>query len=497
MGMRNAIEDEMKWGKTWNGADALITTDSACLDLFGRSGAMRGASKSDKELLFSKAFSEDPDIALKLLFYTRDIRGGYGERDTFNQMFAHLATLNTESVEKNLWAVLEFGRAKDLYALIGTPAEKAMWAFMKSQFELDLDNMEHEKSISLLAKWIATPDSKSEKTKELGKRTAKALGYDFKSMSIYKKKLRALRKYLDLPEAKMATGKWDEIEYSKCASKFLLTHRNAFKRHDEERYSEFISKVSSGEETMNMGTVTPADIILKVRKNYTPDLEAMWKSLDDVCKGNALVMCDTSGSMTDYGWGSHINLDVKPIDVAFGLAMYFAQRNKGDLKDLMMNFSDRPMFIKLNGANLLDNYRIAEGAPVNYSSTNLEGAFDLLLKTCKNGNVAKEDMPDAILVISDMQINCVEGLDRDNRMTFYDRMKKRYNIAGYEIPQVVFWNVNASNATFHASASSAGVSLVSGYSPSVFKQVMENIGTTPYELMMAIVNSERYKDIVA
>ena len=492
--LRQVIHDEAKWTETWNGCDTLNTTDSACLDMFGRAGAMRASSITDKEILFSKAFAEDKDIAVKLLFYTRDVRGGYGERDTFNQMFAHLASINTESVEKNLWAVLEFGRAKDLYALIGTPAENAMWAFMKNQFEIDLANMAEGKSISLLAKWIATPDSKVEKTKELGKLTAKKLGYDFKHMSEYKKKLRALRKYLDLPEAKMCAGKWDEIEYSKCASKFLLKNRKAFAKNDADRWAEFNKKVDSGEETMHMGTTTPCDIIYEVRHNYTRDLETMWKSLPDVCKGNAMIMCDTSGSMT----GSYrCKSKLEPIDVAFGLAMYFAQRNKGNLKDMMMNFSDRPMFIELNAATLMDNYKIAMNAPVNYSSTNLEGAFDLLLKTCIKGNITQEDMPQAIVIVSDMQINCVDGVDRDNNMTFYDVMKKRYNEAGYELPQVVFWNVNAENATFHASKSARGVSMVSGFSPNVFKQVMENIGTTPYELMMAVVNSERYKDIVA
>ena len=321
MGLRDAIHNEAKWTKTWNGCDTLATTDSACLDMFGRAGAMRAASVGEKEVLFSKAFKEDKDIAVKLLFYTRDIRGGYGEKDTFKQMLRRLATINTESVVKNLWAVLEFGCAKDLYSLIGTPAEKDMWTFMKDQFELDLANMEAGKSVSLLAKWIATPDSSVAKTKELGKQTAKALGYSHKTMREYKTKLRALRKYLDLPEAKMCAGKWDEIEYSKCASKFLLKNRKTFVKHDETRWAEFNKKVETGEVTMNMGTVTPADIIYEVRNNYTDDLENMWKSLPDVCEGNAMVMCDTSGSMLDYDWNvsNKVKTKVKPIDVAFGL----------------------------------------------------------------------------------------------------------------------------------------------------------------------------------
>lgn len=492
--LRDAVHNEAKWTETWNGCDTLATTDSACLDMFGRAGAMRAASVADKEVLFSRAFAEDKDIAVKLLFYTRDIRGGYGEKDTFKTMIRRLAEINPESVEKNLWAILEFGCAKDLYSLIGTPVEDAMWAFMKNQFELDLTNMAEGKSVSLLAKWIATPDSKVDATKELGKMTAKKLGYSFKTMKEYKQKLRALRKYLDLPEAKMCAGKWDEIEYSKCASRFLFKNRKALAKNDAERWAEFNKKVESGEEKMNMGAVTPCDIIYEVRHNYTRDLETMWKSLPDVCKGNAMIMCDTSGSMTS---SYRCKSKLEPIDVAFGLAMYFAQRNKGDLKDMMMNFSDRPMFIELNAATLKDNYNIAMRAPVNYSSTNLEAAFNLLLNTCIKGNVTQEDMPQAIVIVSDMQINCVNGVDRDNNMTFYDVMKKRYNEAGYEMPQVVFWNVNAENATFHASKSARGVSMVSGFSPNVFKQVMENIGTTPYELMMAVVNSERYSGISA
>lgn len=464
--------------------------------MFGRSGSMRASSVEDKEVMFSKAFKEDKDIAVKLLFYTRDIRGGYGERDTFNQMLRHLAEINTESVEKNLWAVLEFGRAKDLYSLIGTPAEDAMWKFMNDQFELDLQNMEAGKSVSLLAKWIATPDSSSDKTKSLGKITAAKLGYTFKTMREYKNKLRALRKYLDLPEAKMCAGKWDEIEYSKCASRFLLKNRKAIMKHDAKRWTEFNKKVESGEETMHMDAVTPCDIIYEVRHNYTKDLETMWKSLPDICESNVIVMCDTSRSMEDYGYYSN-KTKVKPIDVAFGLAMYFAQRNKGDLKDLMMNFSDRPQFIELDAATLKDNYRIASHAPVNYSSTNLERAFRLLLKTCIKSNVSQEEMPEAIIIVSDMQINCVQGVDRDNNMTFYDAMKMQYETAGYKMPQVVFWNVNAVNPTFHAAKSTKGVSLVSGYSVNIFKDVMNNIGTTPYELMMRVVNSERYADITA
>ena len=490
--LADALKTEMAWSKTWNGADALNTSFNSCLDFFGRAGAMRQASVSDKQNLFKEAYDEDKDIATKLLFFARDIRGGYGERDTFTDMLTWLADNHPESVKKNFWAILEYGRAKDLYALQGTKCESEMWQFMKEQFELDLHNMGEGKSVSLLAKWIATPDAKSERTAALGKKTAKALGYSYKTMREYKKKLRALRKYLDIPEAKMCAGKWAEIEYSKLASQCLIKHRQAFARHDNERYSEFINKAASGEVKMNTTTMTPVDIIRDVRTNYTPDLDTMWQNLEDYCSGNALIMCDTSGSME---WSHNVG-QALPIDVAVALSIYFSERNKGDLKDIFMTFESNPHLVKITGTNLkdkLDNIMEADW----WGSTNLEAAFDYLLEICQKHHISQEDMPDALVIISDMQIDsCVEGVS-DKRITFYDAMAQHYEEAGYKLPQVVFWNVNARSATFHASMNTAGVTLVSGYSPAIFKQVMDNIGKTPLDVMMAVVNSERYKEVMA
>jgi hypothetical protein len=490
--LKEAIDEERSWGKTWNGADTKINTLNPLLDMFARAGSMRKNSKSDKQDIFSEAWKCDKLLATKLLFYVRDIRGGYGERDTFCQMLATLADKSPETVEKNLWAVLEFGRAKDLYCLIGTKAENAMWNFMKAQFELDLKNMKQGKSISLLAKWIATPDAKSPRTKELGKLTAKELGYTFKTMREYKTKLRTLRAYLDIPEAKMATGKWDEIEYSKCASRFLLKNRNAFKKHDLDRYNKYIEAAKSGKVAMNMSTNTPYDVIHTAlhSSDKDDDIEVMWDNLPDVCNHNVMVMADTSGSM-DSGGQSY-----KPIEVALAMALYFSERNKGDLKDLFMTFSSRPEFCKVTGNTLKRRYINALGA--NWGmSTNLQGAFNKLLDLAVENNVPAEDMPEALLVISDMQINpgLISGVDKDSRMTFYDYEKKKYNNAGYKMPQVIFWNVNALSPSFLASRSDNGVSLVSGISLNVFKQAMDSIGETPEQLMLKILNSERYSDI--
>lgn len=489
--LREAVKNEMKWDTTDNGAVCLNTTGNACVDMFGRAGSMRGASEDDRVELFVRAFNEDALTAVKLLFYTRDIRGGYGERDTFNDMFEALANKHPDIVEKNLWAVLEFGRAKDLYYLIGTKAEDSMWAFMKNQFELDYQNMQAGNSTSLLAKWIATPDSKSDNTSKLGKLTAKKLGYSFKEMSAYKKKLRELRRYLDIPEAKMCAGKWDEIEYSKCASRFLLNNRKAFKKHDDERWEKYLADVEAGKTNMNMGAVTPVDIYNKIYSgDYSAEIETMWRALPDYCEDkNALVICDTSGSM--YGYTS--NKGPVPAVVAQALSIYFAQRNKGCLKNLVMSFSSYPKFIELTGDSLKLDYEIFRRNMI-IDSTNLEAAFRLLLSTALNGHLAQEDMPDELVVISDMQINECSDCGY-NKMPFYNTMKIEYEKAGYKIPSVAFWNVNAAKATFHAACNEDGVTVVSGYSAIVFKQLLDNIGVSALELMNNIINSERYSAI--
>lgn len=492
MGLREAIKEEMKWTTTENGAIALNTSGSKRLDFFAQSGSIRQKSIEEKCNMFDAAYDEDARDALVLLFHTRNIRGGYGERDTFNQILAHLANLHPEVVEKNLWAVLEFGRAKDLYSLIGTKAEDAMWTFMKEQFLIDLENMKKGKSVSLLAKWIATPDASSTKTKELGKLTAKKLGYSFKTMRRYKDLIRALRAYIDLPEAKMATGRWNEIEYAKCASRFLLKNRNAFLKHDKERYNEYLDSVTKGESKMNMGTVNPCDIFNKVyHGDFREDLDIMWNNLPEICAKKALVICDTSESM----WSSSNKCnDMYPGAVAWSLAVYFAQRNTGCLKNLFMTFDDRARFIELTGKTLRQHlYTLRSNAL--YGSTNLENAFDVLLRTCINGKLTQEDMPEALIIVSDMQINRLKGLDSDNRMTFYDAMKQRYEQHGYKLPQIVFWNVAARTPAFHASMNSDSVSLVSGYSVNIMKDVLNNIGTTPYELMREVIDSDMYANI--
>ena len=189
---------------TENGAIALSSTGNDLLNLFSTIGSLRNAKKDRITSLWENAYAEDSDLAMKTLFYARDVRGGLGERDVFRTILRHLSHTYPESVNRNLSYVGFYGRFDDLYSLVGTPCESAMWEVMGNQFKMDLENMKAGKSVSLLAKWIKTPDASSNETRKMGIMTSQKLGY--KNVKEFKRDLKALRKYLDIPEIKMAAN---------------------------------------------------------------------------------------------------------------------------------------------------------------------------------------------------------------------------------------------------------------------------------------------------
>ena len=349
MNFAEAINNESKKTYTENGALALNTTGDALLDLFGTIGSLRNADKNRIHSLFAEAYKESPLLATKCLFYARDIRGGLGERETFRKLINYAAKYHQEALRKNIPLIPEYGRWDDLYSLVDTPLEENMWKYVKFQFNADLVSMAAGASVSLMAKWLKAPDVSSKQSCALGRLTARKLGYDEKS---YKRALRKLRAYLNIVERDMSQNRWNEIEYSTVPSRASMLYRNAFFRHDEEGFRQFLDAVTKGETKINASTLYPYDIIERYVNNHwwnfnriTHDdvLEAQWKALPEyVEKGaNAIVIADTSGSM-----------DGRPLASALGLAIYFAEHNKGAYHGLWMSFSERSTVQRLKGETL-------------------------------------------------------------------------------------------------------------------------------------------------
>lgn len=480
----NALRNEDNFTFTENGATALKSTYSSLVDLFGSIGAFR--SRTDNEIIdaFSKAFAEDKLLATKMAFYARDIRGGLGERRVFRIILGFLAKVYPEIAKKNLKHIPTFGRFDDLYEFVGTEVESTMWDIIREQWETDVQNMKENKSVSLLSKWLKSVNTSSKESSRLGKLTADKLGLSEKE---YRKTLSALRKYLDVVEVKMSGNEWTSINYPAVPSRAMTIYRDAFKKHDEEGFSAYIDKVSKGEEKINASTLFPYDILEKMagghfnlRVNYDKVLEEQWKALPNYIEGenNVLIMADTSGSMSG-----------RPMATSVGLAMYFAERNHGVFKDVFMTFSSRPSFVQLKGSTVYERIRCI---PSIVENTNLQAAFELILRTAINNNLTAEDMPKSLVVISDMEFDSATGYYSSDRWTFYESMRKMYADKGYEIPNVIFWNVDSRHDVFQATSDYKGVQLASGQSPSVFKSILKNIGKTPYEAMVDVLNDPRY-----
>ena len=490
MNFAELLTREAAWTRTENGAVALNTTGEACLDLFSCIGALREADQQRIERLFAEAYKEDALFATKLAFYGRDVRGGLGERRTFRILLRYMAEYHPEALRANLDLIGVYGRYDDLYELTGTQLEDDMWAAMKLQFEEDRRNMAEGHAVSLLAKWIKTADASSENTRRLGILTAQKLGY---SVYAFKRIVRALRKHIGVVEALMSAGRWSEISYSRVPSRAMMIYRTAFYRNDEERFSEYVNRAVKGEEKIHADTLYPYDIVEKylsfswnaaVKTLSDKDnalLEAQWRALPEYVEEgvNALVIADVSGSMMG-----------RPMASSLGLALYFAEHNRGDYHGLFMTFSNEPQIVKVKGATL--QHKLSSIATSKWGmNTNLKAAFERVLEIALKNHTPAEDMVKSLIVISDMEIDQCG----DKNWTFYDKMREKYRKAGYEIPNIIFWNVNSRHDIFHADAKRRGVQLCSGQSAATFKQLLSCIGLSPVEAMRQVIECERYAAI--
>ncbi len=474
---------------TENGALTNKSTLSSVLDWFGAGGALRQRTPQDTINIFTRAFAEDRLTALKVLFYFRDVREGQGERNTFRIIAKYLGENYSEVVRKNLENIPFYGRFDDLYCLIGTPLEKDVFELISKQLKADLRAMKAGEPVSLCAKWLKSENTSSAESCRLGRKTREALGLSPKR---YRKILAALRSYTNVLETKMCSGQWNAINFEQVPSKASLNYRKAFGRHDQERYAKYLESVKKGEAKMNASAVFPYEIFRSIVKDFYGhthpsaqeilQADLQWKSMPNWMGENehkGIVIADVSGSMFS---------GVPNILVAVSLAIYFAERNVGPFKDIWMNFSDTPTFQKLRGSNIYEKWQNMDKN--NWGgSTNLQSAFDLILRTAVQNRVAAKDMPDVLYIVSDMEFN---SACNGNSKTNFQTMRDKYEAAGYELPRVVWWNVASRNDNFPIRADDTGTALVSGCSPSILKSLLGAVTFDPLSIVYETVNKPRY-----
>ena len=500
----NGMANATNYTYTENGAVTHKTTKSDLLDMFAMGAAMRTRSDEDVILMFRKAFKENPVYALKCLFYIRDVRGGQGERRFFRVVMKDLAKFDTAAARRNLKFVPEFGRWDDLYVFVGTPLETDALQIMKDQLALDVEC----KTPSLLAKWLKSENTSSVESRRLGNITREFFGMSHKQ---YRKTLSILRERINVLERLMSEGRWDEIEFDKIPSKAGMKYKNAFARHDLERaknenvqtYADF---AKDSTKKVNAKALYPYECVheaLNIMGNQQgwssrghhvalDDTQRLmtnkyWDNLADYFNGatfNGIALVDTSGSMSGT-----------PIEVAISLGLYCAEKNQGAFANHFISFESNPHWIETSGVDFCDKvYRIT-GTEWG-GSTNVEAAMDLILNVAKQNGCSQDEIPQNLVIISDMEFNyCVtsNNYGRGNvNDTLFEKIAAKYRANGYEMPHVIFWNVNARQANIPM-LGNGNVSFVSGFSPSIFETIMS--GKTGYDLMMEKLDSERYAQI--
>ena len=501
MTMLNALKGTTNYTHTENGGVTHKSTLNGVLDLFAMGVAYRKRTDADCILLFKKAYDMSPKYALKCLFYIRDIRGGQGERRFFRVCMNWLAQHDPIAVKRNMKYFAEYGRWDDLYCLVDTCLEGEAFEILKNQLLLDMTC----ETPSLCAKWVKSENTSSRETRRLASKTREALEMDHKH---YRKMLSHLRTKINLLEKLMSENRWDEIQFDKIPSKAGLKYKNVFAKKDiiKEKYARFAKDTTT---KVNAATLYPYEVVEKainatryygVSSTDRAMINKYWDNLTDYFNGatfNALAMVDTSGSMMGT-----------PMNVAISLGLYCAERMKGPFHNHYISFSSRPQLIECEGYDFVDKVKRIYSTNL-CENTNIEATFDMLLNTAIRNRIPQSEMPQNIIVISDMEFDAATAdsmgwfyhdrrqrnnstINSANAETVMEGIAHKWKQYGYECPHIVYWNVNARNDNIPA-LGVGRISFVSGFSPSIFSTIMS--GKDGIDLMLDKLDSQRYAPI--
>ena len=488
------LKTESNYTYTLNGAKTNGSTGDACLDFFAVAGGMRYRKKSEQIKLFERAYIENPELAMKLLFYIRDIRRGMGERKLFRTLLRHTAKTWTESVCKNIQYISEFGRWDDLLCLLDTPAKNETIQVIQKQLSEDetalksRENGDINAHISLLAKWLPSDNTSSPRTRETANKLIQMLGMDKKE---YRKIITSLREKISLTERHISRKKYHKINYESVPAHAMLKYRNAFRKNDKNRFSEYLDDVRDDKKLIHTDTLFPYEILRPFFKNgcwrreklnETEVLEHLWNNLPGtVGNANAISVVDTSGSMyCSYG-------PLMPALISQAMGLYCAEHCTGVFHNHLITFESTPHLVEIKGSNLHDKLKYISTLDWG-GSTNLESVFDLILRTAVKYNAKQDEMPQTIYIFSDMEFDCcMENADK----TVYENAREHFEENGYTMPAVVFHNVNSWQVQTPVKARTKGTVLTSGADVHNINQKFDG-NVTPVEYMLRILNGERY-----
>ncbi len=464
----NLLDEMKKNSKIINtkGSEYYATTYDSNLDVF----TMMSRYDSNENIikLFENALNENKNLALANLLYILDIRNGKGERKIFKTIFQNLCINHPQSASKVLPHISSLGRYDYILVGLDTPINDEVISLIKKQLNDDLESA----NPSLLAKWLP-----SHKTHNVKNKTAKKI---IKSLNLkekeYRKILSSLRKKINIVEKNLTEKNYENIDFSKVPTKAMLKYTKAYTKRMNKQYLEYKNKVVKGESKINTEGLFSYEIIKNLlwNQNIDEDLyNLMWNNQKDVlkeCNTNVLVMADTSGSMTYY--------DGIPFATSVGLALYTAQRNKGIFKNHFLTFSSKPYLCEVKGNTIIEKVR---NIPCYIENTDIDKAFELILKIAKENNLKQEELPSHLLIISDMEFDC--GVYSKNG-TNLNGWKEAFNEEGYKLPIIIFWNVAGKINGLPATKFENDIAMISGFSTNLLDNLLALENYTPNNIML-------------
>lgn len=458
-------------GVTANGGAALATSQNALVDLFFVVGSSRGKDLTQK---FLAALNADPQRAITMLFWARDVRGGAGERDTFRKLMCVLETARPDLVQKVIPLIPEYGRWDDLDAFQTPEARDQALNFWCAAILA---------GHGLASKW-------SPRRGALANELRKRMKLDPKS---YRK---LLVTHTQVVENHMCARTWGDINYSHVPSVAAARYQKVFTKRDTERYAAFKAAAVKGDVKINAGALYPYDVLKSIRMGDETAALAQWNALPNYLgdAGFILPVIDTSGSMQCPVGDTKSKLSC--LDVAISLGLYLADKQQGAFANMFLNFDSDSKIHHLQG-NLLEKLHQIEHAAWG-GSTNLESAFKEILRVAVMGNVPQSEMPRYLLVISDMGLNPIH---HNASVRAFDLAKQMFDRHNYQLPIIVWWNVAhrsggyGGDNNFPVGAHEQNTALVSGFSPAIMKSVLAAKSVSPWDVMMETLDQPRYQAV--
>lgn len=507
------IVSTAKGGKQYNTARIVGLDASGVLDFFSKAGSMRGRF-ADAARLFDAALEADRLLAVRALFYLRYFRdkgeSGAGERQLFRDLFVHLAKRDDALASKLVKYVPEFGRWDDLWPLIDNWVAHPKTAahvveLVRHQLNLDTINLYEKRAVSWLPKWLPRENASSATTKARAIWLADQLALSPKR---YRQLVVSLSKPLRMVESALSDGRISDIDYDQLPARTHFIHRKLFLAKDAARYSAWLAKAEAGEKKIKTTGITAHDLTRTVSGGYSDrTAEAMWQSKLETwtAKSKWLPVVDNSGSMGS--WSFHRMVDTRamakigiksPQDIASALGAFFSDAIKGDFHQWIMTFETTAKMHHITGTTMAQRVEKLRRVSSDHGTTNISAVYNLLLKVALENDVPQGDMPDALIIISDMEFDPVRN-GKWGKTPFQD-MSDKYRKAGYDMPVIVFWNVCAGVAGQPVQGDDVGTLLIGGFNENLLKSV---VGLSPEILrqytpvgqMLRVLSSEPYSKI--